>query len=174
MGIFDKLFNKKKEVIDFPPKPKWKPNLPNDLNLILEKAKYYTDKKIQIAVFENGTVIMFPERVSDINSSAIETLNKIYNAHPDFNPTEMDDGNYTIQYNEPAFNIVFKDEIENHWKYIDENHLDGICTAEVLINGNGEHNVFNEIGKICLFGRSKMFMDAQSPKVILTFDNLKK
>ncbi|TVZ56921.1 hypothetical protein OD91_2223 [Lutibacter sp. Hel_I_33_5] len=174
MGIFDKLFNKKKEVIDFPPKPKWKPNLPIDLNLILEKSKYYTDKKIQIAVFENGTVIMFPERVSDINSSAIEILDKIYNAHPDFNPTEMDDGNYTIQYNEPAFNIVFKDEIENHWKYIDENHLDGICTAEVLINSNGEHNVFNEIGKICLFGRSKMFMDAQKPKVVLTFDNMKK
>ena len=58
MGIFDKLFNKKKEVIDFPPKPKWKPNLPIDLNEILEKAKYYTGEKLQIAVFEFGTIVI--------------------------------------------------------------------------------------------------------------------
>ena len=36
MGIFDKLFKQKKEPVDFPPKPKWKPNLPIDLELILE------------------------------------------------------------------------------------------------------------------------------------------
>ena len=98
----------------------------------------------------------------------------IYNAHPDFNPKKMDDANYIVEYSQLAFTIVFKDEIESHWKYIDENHLDGICTDEVLINGNGEHNVFNKIGKICLFGRSKMFLYAQTPKVVLTFDNLKK
>ena len=174
MGIFNKLFNKKKNVIDFPPKPKWKPNLPIDLNLILEKAKYYTGEKLQIAVFEFGTVVIFPKRVTDINYSALQTLDMIYNAHPDFNPKEMKDGNYLIEYSQPAFTIVFKDEIEKYWNYIDENHMDGICTAEVLINSNGEPNVFDKIGKIGLFGRSKMFMDAQNPNVVLTYDNLKK
>jgi len=174
MGIFDKFFKKEKEVIDFPPKPKWKPNLPIDLNRVLEKAKYYTGEKLQIAIFEFGTVVIFPKRVLDINSSALKTLNLIYNAHPDFNPRIMDDGNYLIEYTQPAFTIVFKDDIEKHWNYIDENHLDGICTDEVLINSNGKHNVFNEVGKICLFGRSKMFMDAQNPKVVLTFDNMEK
>ncbi|MCU4157327.1 hypothetical protein J1N10_15225 [Carboxylicivirga sp. A043] len=174
MGLFDKIFNKKKKVVDFPPKPKWKPNLPINLNLILEKSKYYTGEKLQLAVFEFGTIIIFSERVTDIISSALQTLDKIYNFHPDFNPREMDDGNYLIEYSQPAFTIVFKDEIEKYWSYIDENHLDGICTDEVLINGNGEHNVFDKIGKICLYGRSKMFMDAQNPKVVLTFDNLNK
>ena len=141
-----------------------------ELLTVEHTGNYY----LQIAVFEFGTIVIFPERVSDINSSALQTLDMIYNAHPDFNPKLMDDGNYLIEYSQPAFTIVFKDEIENHWNYIDENHIDGICTDEVLINANGEHNVFNEIGKICLFGRSKMFMDAQSPKVVLTFDNLKK
>jgi len=174
MGIFDKLFNKKKEPIDFPPKPKWKPNLQIDLNQILEKAKYYTGEKLQIAIFEFGTIIIFPERVSDINLSALKTLDLIYNSHPDFNPRTMDDGNYLIEYSQPAFTIVFKEEIEKYWDYIEENHLDGVCTDEVLITPNGEHNVFDEIGKICLFGRSKMFMDAQNPKVVLTFDNMNK
>lgn len=75
-----------------------------------------------------------------------------------------------MEYSQPAFTIVFKDEIENHWDYIDKNHLDGICKAEVLINAQGQHNVFDGGGKICLFGRAKMFMDAQDPKVSKTFD----
>ncbi len=36
---------------DFPPKPKWKPNLPVDIELIYEKAKYYTGNKLQFAIF---------------------------------------------------------------------------------------------------------------------------
>lgn len=82
----------------------------------------------------------------------------------------MDDGNYIVQYSQPAFTIVFKEEIEKHWDYIDKNHQDGICRAEVLIDGQGRHNVFDKIGKICLFGRTKMFIDAQDPKVVKTFE----
>lgn len=84
----------------------------------MEKAKYYTGEKLQIAVFEFGTIVIFPERVSDINSSALQILDMIYNAHPDFNHKEMDDVNYVIEYSQPAFTIVFKDEIENHLNYI--------------------------------------------------------
>ena len=178
MGILSKLFGSKKaqphenneEIKDFPPKPHWKPYPPKDLNIILEKAKYYTGEKLQIAVFEYGTVVIFPEQVTDIESSAKSTLDKIYKSHPDFNPRHMDDDNYLIEYTQPAFTIVFKDEIENDWDYIDKNHQDGICRDEVLINSQGQRNVFDKIGKISLYGRSKMFMDAQFPKVILKFD----
>ncbi len=84
----------------------------------------------------------------------------------------MDDGNYLVEYSEPAFTIVFKDEIEKHWDYIDKNHQDGICRAEDLINGQGQPNVFDDLGKICLYGRAKMFMDAQATKVLWMFDPL--
>jgi len=154
---------------DFPPIPKWKPNLPIDIDLIYEKTKYYTNSNLQFAIFENGTVVFFPDRIENIEDSAKASLDKIYNFHPDFNPLTMDDGNYLVEYNHPAFNIVFKNEIENHWSYIDENHQDGICPSEVLIGPSGP-NVFDTIGKICLFGRAKMFMDAQSPKIVKTFD----
>jgi hypothetical protein len=156
--------------LDFPPKPKWKPNLPIDIELIYNATKYYTGDKLQFAIFGNGTVAYFPERVNNIEESARIVLDKIYNFHPDFNPKIMDDGNYIIEYSQTAFTIVFKDEIDKNWKYIDNNHQDGVCRDEVLIDGQGRHNKFDKVGKICLFGRAKMFLDAQTPKVIKTFD----
>jgi hypothetical protein len=169
MGLFDKLFNSKKED-DFPPKPKWKPNLPIDIDLIYEKARYYTGDRLQLAIFQNGTITFFSNKVANIEESAKSALDKIYNFHPDFKPLTMDDGNYLIEYSQPAFTIVFKDEIEKHWDYIDNNYQNGICRAEVLINAQGQQNVFDRIGKICLYGRAKMFMDAQAPKIFRTFD----
>lgn len=154
----------------FPPKPKWKPNLPINIELIYEKAKYYTGSKLQFAIFQNGTVAFFANRAEAIEDSSKTLLNQIYNSHPDFKPITMDDGNYLIEYSQPAFTIVFKDEIENHWNYIEQNHQDGTCRDEVLINAQGQHNVFDSVGKICLFGRAKMFMDAQEPKIVKTFD----
>ncbi len=160
------------DEIDFPPKSKWKPNLPIDLDLIYEKAKYYTSNKLQFAVFQNGTVTFFSNRVENIEDSAKVTLDKIYNYHVDFNPIKMDDDNYLVEYRQPAFTIVFKNEIETNWDYIDKNHQNGICRDEVLLNSEGQGNVFDSVGKICLFGRAKMFMDAQAPKVVKTFDPL--
>lgn len=168
MGILDKLFGKKK--LDFPPKPKWKPNLPINYTEIVEKAKFYTGEKFQFAVFEFGTVIYFSSKVENIEENAKSVLDRIYNSHPDMKPLAMNDGNYLVEYSQPAFTIVFKDEIEKYWDYIEKNHQDGVCRDEVLINAEGQPNVFEKVGKICLFGRTKMFLDAQNPKVIRKFD----
>lgn len=170
MAFFDKIFGKgKSKSIVFPPLPKWRPQLPLDLDQIFEKAKFYTGSKLQLAVMKNGTVVIFPEMVPNIELSAKDTINKIFNSHPDFKPITMDDGNFLIEYTQPAFTIVFKQEIEQNWDYIDKNHLDGLCQAEVLINDKGERNVFDDLGKICLFGRAKMFLDAQQPQVLRIF-----
>jgi hypothetical protein len=163
------LKNKKVEI-DFPPKPKWRPDLTIDIEEIYNKAKYYTESKLQFAIFENGTVVMFPKKTENIEAEAKSSLNKIYTAHPDFNPSQMDDGNYIIQYIEPAFTIVFKNEIEKNWEYIGANHQDALCGDEVLLNSKNEPNTFDILGKIGLFGRAKMFMDAQFPKVVRIFD----
>ncbi|PWT76091.1 MAG: hypothetical protein C5B59_07415 [Bacteroidetes bacterium] len=102
MELFDKLFNPKRKDT-FPPKPKWKPNLPTDIDLIYEKTRYYTCDKLQFAIFQNGTVTIFPERVDDVGCGAISFLEKIYNFHADFKPMTMGDGNYLIGYSQPAF-----------------------------------------------------------------------
>jgi len=173
MSFLGNLFKAKpEEKKQFPPTPLWRPNTSVDCEKIIDKAKYYTNEKLQLGVFKNGTVVFFSTRVSSIEEEAKIILNKIYNSHPDFKPLTMDDGNYLIEYTQPAFTIVFKDELDDSWNYIEENYMQGICTDEVLINGKGEHNVFDMIGKICLFGRSKMFMDAQELKIVNTFNPL--
>jgi hypothetical protein len=169
MGPLDKFF-KKKYPLDFPPRPKWKPNLPINLDIILQKAKYYTNEKLQLGIFNHGTVVFFSERVDNIAAQSLATLDKIYNFHPDFDPIKMDDGNYLVEYSQPAFTIVFNEELTLNWDYIEQNHLEGLCASEVLINVNGESNKFDRTGKIALFGRAKMFQDAQDPRVARTFD----
>jgi hypothetical protein len=169
MKYFDRFLKSKKDN-SFPPVPKWKPNIPTNLDSVLEKARSYTEDKLQLAVFENGTVVFFSNKVDNIKMKALEVLDQIYNSHPDFKPISMDDGNILVEYSQPSFTIVFKSEIETNWTYIEENHKDGVCKAEVLINSRNERNVFDNIGKICLYGRAKMFMDAQAPNVVKIFD----
>jgi hypothetical protein len=125
---------------------------------------------LQLGLFKYGTVAFFSTRIDNIEEESKICLDKIYNFHADFNPLTMDDGNHLIEYSQPAFTIVFNNELDNHWDYIEKNHRQGICTDEVLINKKGQHNVFDRIGKICLFGRAKMFMDAQDPQIVKTFD----
>ena len=44
--------------------------------------------------------------------------------------------------------------------------LDGVVRAEVLLNAKREPNKFDDIGKIGLFARARMFLDAQNPVVV--------
>ena len=172
MGLLSNLFRVRPEEKKkhFPPIPQWRPDTPINHHDILDRARYYTDNRLQLGVFRYGTVAFFATHVSDIEKEAKECLDKIYHYHADFKPINMDDGNYIIEYSQPAFTIVFQHELDAHWDYIEKKHRQGVCSDEVLINGKGQHNVFDRIGKICLFGRAKMFMDAQGPEIVKVFD----
>jgi hypothetical protein len=151
---------------DFPPKPKWKPTVPVDIPRTIEKFSYYTNRKRAFAIFKHGTCVLLPEGSKETEKDAKEILDKVYQHHPDFNSQAMDDGNFMVSYSQPAYSVVFKDEVEAHREYIDQNHLDGVVRAEVLLNAKGEPNKFDERGKIGLFGRARMFLDAQNPTVL--------
>lgn len=154
------------EENDFPPKPKWKPTVPVDIPKTVRTFAYYSDHKRAFAVFTHGTCILLPESSKNFEKDAKEILDKVYRYHPDFNPLAMDDGNFMVNYSQPAYSVVFKDEFDKHRDYIDRNHLDGVVRAEVLLNANGEPNKFDDRGKIGLFGRARMFLDAQNPAVV--------
>ena len=151
---------------DFPPKPKWKPTVPVDIPRTVKTFAYYTDKRRAFAVFTHGTCVLLPDGSQDADTDAKDILDKVYRYHPDFNPQTMDDGNFMVNYSQPAYSVVFKDEVETHRAYIDQNHLDGVVRAEVLLNAKGEPNKFDDRGKVGLFGRARMFLDAQSPVVV--------
>jgi hypothetical protein len=46
------------------------------------------------------------------------------------------------------------------------NHLDGVVRDEVLLNAEKKPNVFDDRGMMGLFGRARMFLDAQKPEVL--------
>ena len=151
---------------DFPPKPKWKPTVPVDIPRTVQTFAYYTDRKRAFAVFTHGTCVLLPDGYKDAERDANEILDKVYRYHADFDPQAMDDGHFLVSYSQPAYSVVFKEEFETHRDYIERNYLDGVVRDEVLLNAKGEANKFDDRGKIGLFGRARMFLDAQSPVVV--------
>ena len=73
---------------------------------------------------------------------------------------------YPDQKNDEESIVECRTKISQYQALLNKNDL----TYETLLNGNGEPNKFDRKGKICLFGRAKMFQDAQDPKVVMTFD----
>ena len=151
---------------DFPPKPKWKPDIPVDLDRISKAFRHYSDNKMAFAIFENGTCVPVDEESKQQEQDAIAALNELFHQHPDFIPMSMDDGNWMISHSDIAYSICLADEVEANWKTIDEKHLDALARDEVLLNAEKKPNVFDKNGKVGLFGRARWFMDCQNPKVV--------
>jgi hypothetical protein len=95
---------------------------------------------------------------------AIETIENIFNYHPDMNPLQMDDGNILVQYNHPAYNVVLDKVAKENIYLINKMHQKALTRDEVLITPLGP-NKFDEFGMKALFGRCYFFMDAKNPIV---------
>jgi hypothetical protein len=151
---------------DFPPKPKWKPTIPVDIERIIRTFASYIDHRRSFAVFAHGTCVLLPDESENAEADALVILGAIYHFHPDFDPRSMEDGNVLVAYSQPAFSVVFADEFATHRDYIEENYLDGITPEEALLTMKEQPAKLDERRKIGLFGRARMFLDAQEPKVI--------
>lgn len=149
-----------------PPCPLWKPSFSQPIDLLVDRAKFYTNYERDFAVFQYGTIVILPSHLDDSEAldTGYQTLDAIFRFHPDMNPLPMNDGNILVQYNHPAINIVLPDFAQNHWAEIETRHLDGLVSEEVLITPLGP-NQFDDFGKLALLGRSYMFMDAVAPQI---------
>ncbi|MFN3149113.1 hypothetical protein [Bremerella sp.] len=165
MGLNSDPFGKKDEPSG-PPVPDWEPAIAVPHERIIDRFRYYTDDSQDFVVFQHGTCAIVPRSApeEECAAKAKETLHAIFNYHPDMNPTWMDDGNILVRYNHPAYNIVLDDIATANWDTLNENHLRGLATDEVLITPMG-HNKFDEFGIKALFGRCYFFMDAKNPVV---------
>lgn len=171
-----KLFKKKTTPEEpekqFPPVPDWRPEIVQPLERVIDRFTYYCNGKNDFALFRYGTVVLFEAGLSDQTAAtrAMKSLHKVFHAHPDMRPQEMDDGNILISYNHNVANVVLNDLADSHWEEIDSNHQGALVTDEVLITPLGQ-NTFDEFGKKALFGRCYMFMDAQSPTIVKIIRN---
>lgn len=166
-GLFKKNEPPKEPPKRFPPVPDWQPTIVQPLDRISDRIRYYTNGSKDFAVFTHGTCVILEDGLSDAQAEqfAKDALHKIFHAHPDMNPLNMDDGNVLVRYNQPAVNVVLTDIAQENWPEIDTRHQQALATHEVLITQLGS-NRFDDFGKKALFGRCFMFMDAQNPKVV--------
>lgn len=165
LGLGDVAASETKNT--FPPVPQWKPNFFAPADQILERMVYYTDNNRDIVLFKNGTSVVLPEGLSDVEADkfALGVLSKIYNYHPDMNPVLMDDGNILVQYNHPAYNVVINGFAEKHMEAIRKHHMEALATSEVLITSLGP-NKFDDFAMKALYGRTFMFIDAKNPQIV--------
>ena len=157
-----------KEEASFPPVPKWRPSFAQPLDQIADRMSYYWNRTRDFAILRHGTCVILEPGLTDAQAYAtgLDVLSRIFNAHPDMNPTSMDDGNILVSYNHPAANVVLSDVARSHWAEVEARHLDGLAAEEVLLTPLGP-NKFDDFGKQALLGRAYMFMDAQAPEIIL-------
>lgn len=150
-----------------PPVPKWRPAFHPPLSEVIGRFQYYRNNAQDFIVFKNGTCVHTENGLTEYRAfkAAKLVLKKIVNFHPDFRTFAMDDGNYLVTYNHPAFNVILEQQARANWSKIDRRHLDGLSKDEVVVGPKGL-NVFDRIGKIGLLGRCYMFMDAQNPKAV--------
>lgn len=160
-------WQKKESDKQFPPVPDWKPEFRPDNEDLIDRFSYYLDGNRDFVILKHGTLVLLETGLDNESAQqyASEVISEIYNYHPDMNPQTMDDGNVLVSYNHLAFNIVIEEHAQQHWKEIDRNHQQAICTDEVLITSLG-NNVFDDFGKRALYGRCFFFMDAETMKSI--------
>jgi hypothetical protein len=131
---------------DLPPIPKWRPTVEVDIPRTARTMARYLDDARTFVIFTNGTCVVV-SATEDPVASAKDLLEKILHAHPDMNTAEMDDGHWTVRYSQAAFSVVFREEIEAHWGYIEKNHLDGLTRDEVIFGPSGAPNRFNRAAR---------------------------
>ncbi len=159
---FEYLANKKTTHINEIP---WKPKAPVQIKKIIDKSVYYVNPKYPNVVFSNGTIVAITNNSKDIKKTAIETLSKIVNYHMDFRVNNTDDGNFLVSYNDPAFSIVFSDELKKYKEDIIKNVKNASPDHEVLLYQGKVDNVNLLVG---LLGRARLWQDFMEKKIVNT------
>jgi hypothetical protein len=166
-------FLKKKKVVSeepkrkFPPTPDWRPSIEQPIDQIAERLRHYTNGIRDFALFTHGTIAILPSGLTETQAEihAKEALAKVFHAHPDMHPLQMNDGNILVRYNHDVVNIVLDEVSAQHWVEIKSEHQGALARDEVLITPLGQ-NKFDDFGMKALFGRCFMFMDAEAPAVL--------
>lgn len=157
------------------PKIKRIPKESIDIERIAKTFNYYLNGKNSFIVLRYGTLIGIydHQHLVDAKRIAEERFQNLFQKDVGFNPFFMDDGNWLVEYlhfDQPnhklnVVSVIFSDEIQRHQSEIENNYLDCIASNESFLDKHGQRKPFDQRGKIGLFARSRLFSDAQDPKV---------
>ena len=72
----------------------------------------YMEGKLSFVLFENGTFCFFRAGVAPDQNLASEKLEALRHKHIDFRVIPMKDGNYLVDFGDPIFGLLMKDEAD--------------------------------------------------------------
>jgi hypothetical protein len=153
-------------------KPKWEPVIPISIHKTAQIFARHTDQKRTFAVFAHGTCVVLPNGCHRKEVEAKAILDQVVHYPSDFKTEVMRDGNFLVEYSQPAYSIVLNAEVKLHREYIEFYYRDGLLRSEIPLNPNSEktQSQISDLEKIGLLARARMFMDAQNPVLVTLWE----
>jgi hypothetical protein len=147
-----------------------------DIEKTAKTLDYYLNGKSSFIILKYGTLIGIYDHQNPIDAQRIvaERFQSLFQKDVGFNPFPMDDSNWLVEYlhpNQPnhkynVVSIIFHEEVLRYKQEIDHSYLNYIAGDELFLDKDGQPKPFDERGKVGLFARARLFMDARDPKII--------
>ena len=91
------------------PRPGWKPECVEPIDLVVERMSEYTDRQRAFVTFSFGTVVFSDSQTARPDLDYETTLRAAVKQHPDFNVIPMNDGNLLVRFAGPVCGLVLRE-----------------------------------------------------------------
>lgn len=151
------------------PMPAWKPELVEDVELVAEKLREYTNGGRAFVVYQCGTAVFSDTAAERPDQDYEATLVAVAHQAPDFSVLPMQGGNYLVRFAGPVCGLVLGAFYAEHAGEIRRQiELGGLLPGEQLMEG-GERSNPVEHYYIGLFARAKLYRDVEGKNVAIRF-----
>jgi hypothetical protein len=143
------------------PVPPWKPDLVEDVGLVTNKLRDYTNGVRAFVVYKCGTAVFSDTAAGRPDQDYEATLVAVGHQAPDFRVLPMKDGNYLVRFSGPVCGVVLGDFYGEHAKEIREKiGKGGLLPGEQVLDAR-EVSAPVEHYYIGLFARAKLYRDIE-------------
>jgi len=148
------------------PKPTWRPDVDIDIDVIASKITFFTNNQKPFVVYANGTCV-FPSVIDEgVDEHCYEFLEAVVFQFPNFEVSEMDDGNYLVSFTGPVYSLVLNEEFDKQKVYIVKSiNEGGLLPGEKILSGDDEKKPAEHY-YIGLFARARLYADVADNEVL--------
>lgn len=151
------------------PMPAWKPERVEDVAVVAEKLREYTNRGRAFVVYQSGTAVFSDTAVERSDQDYDATLIAVAKQAPDFRVLPMQGGNYLVRFAGPVCGLVLGAFYDEHAREIRRQiELGGLLPGEHLLDG-GEMSNPVEHYYVGLFARAKLYRDVEAKVIAVRF-----
>ena len=147
------------------PRPSWRPDVDINIDVVASKVTFFTNNQKPFVVYKNGTCV-FPSIIDEkVDSHCYEFLKAVVSQSPDFEVSEMEDGNYLVSFTGPVYSLVLNDEFDKQKEHIVKSlNQGGLLPGEKILSGDGKQKPVEHY-YIGLFARARLYADVADNKI---------